>query len=174
MGLPLYTNFTSPIRKFNDFYVHRLIKNKINGAPYHQLTPENITALQNRQMTSRQAANETENWLKWQYMESLAGQTFQGVIQRSNSAGFFVKLTDNGIEGFVSTKDMPEKYSFDQVYMTLKSKSRTFTLDQVLTVKCGRVDKKRHQIIFDIVEEAKPDEVVSNDSPAQENTVPQS
>ncbi len=174
MGLPLYTNFTSPIRKFNDFYVHRLIKNKINGAPYHQLTPENITALQNRQMTSRQAANETENWLKWQYMESLADQTFQGVIQRSNSAGFFVKLTDNGIEGFVSTKDMPEKYSFDQVYMTLKSKSRTFTLDQVLTVKCGRVDKKRHQIIFDIVEEAKPDEVVSNESPAQENTVPQS
>lgn len=173
MGLPLYTNFTSPIRKYNDFYVHRLIKNDINGAPFHPLTTADIDALQRRQLASRQAANETESWLKWQYMEAFKNQVFDAKILRCNSAGFFVKLTENGIEGFVSTKDMPEKYSFDQTYMTLKSKTRTFILDQDIQVKVGKVDKKRHQILFDVVDAAEASESVSKiDSAPKEQASP--
>ncbi|PIE43490.1 MAG: 3'-5' exonuclease [Gammaproteobacteria bacterium] len=156
MGLDLYTNFTSPIRKYVDFYVHRLIKNKIKGTSFRPLTQKSLELLADAQQRARQSVNLMEQWLKAQYAETLKGQTFQARLFRSTSAGFFIKLDDVGLEGFVSTKDMPDKYSFDQVYLSLKSKKRGFFLDDQLTVVIDRIDSRRHQIVFKLKEDSEP------------------
>src|SRR5699024_11911718 len=57
MGLSAYTTFTSPLRKYSDLYVHRMIKAALWDAPMNALSGEQLSALQNTQIKARQAAN---------------------------------------------------------------------------------------------------------------------
>ncbi|MCP5169419.1 MAG: VacB/RNase II family 3'-5' exoribonuclease [Hahellaceae bacterium] len=158
MGLPAYTTFTSPLRKANDFYVHRLIKRLLNGETIACEQSETIATLQAQLIKARQAVNEMEQWLKCQYMESLPAQVWPATIIRTNSSGFQVRLDANGIEGFVSTRDMPEKFSFDQSWLRLSSKTCTFSLDDKIEVEVNGVDWKRRQINFKLKVEAAIEE----------------
>jgi ribonuclease R len=69
-------------------------------------------------------------------------------------AGFFVRLDANGLEGFVSCKDLDGKYSFDPVTMRLihNKNGRIFQLEQPVTVSFSGVDDERRQINFKLVE----------------------
>ncbi|MFE8070255.1 VacB/RNase II family 3'-5' exoribonuclease [Marinobacteraceae bacterium S3BR75-40.1] len=148
MGLEAYTTFTSPLRKYTDFYVHRLIKHALEDKPYPKLDEQQLVQLQQGQVQLRMAVNEVEQWLKRQFAPQLADQDLEAQIVHILPAGFQVRLAETGIEGFVSTKDMPEKYSFDPVTLRLSSKSQTFQLDQEVTVRFDTVDQERQQIRF--------------------------
>lgn len=174
MGLDSYTTFTSPIRKYSDFYVHRLIKHQLAqdlmsqdlavqdlAARHPDETPpapqllndQQIDELQQMLIKNRAASNEMEQWLKAQYASQLAGQTLEGTIVRTLPAGFYVRLQDTGIEGFVSAQSLGEKFSFDLVTLSLKSKTRSFLLEQTLLVTLGQVDLTRRQIQFLLAED---------------------
>ena len=109
MGLDAYTTFTSPLRKFSDFYVHRLIKSALWDTPMKALTEDQLEALQAAQIRARQAANSLEAWLKSDFAKTLGEEPMSGVISRTVPAGFFVRLDANGLEGFVSCKDLDGK-----------------------------------------------------------------
>ncbi len=173
MGFPLYTNFTSPIRKFGDFYVQRLIKHTLTGTAIRTMNERSLEMLQDAQLRARQSVGYMEGWLKAQYAESLKDQVFDAKIVRSISSGFFVRLNETGIEGFVSTKDMPDKYSFDQVYFTLISKKRGFKLDDPVRVAVQSIDPKRNQVLFILEEDIAPiqaSETVEQSTPEQSIT----
>ncbi len=167
MGLPVYTTFTSPLRKFSDFYVHRLIKAALWQQPMQALSASQLDALQAAQIRARQAANSLENWLKCQFAPSLGQAQFSGTISRTVSAGFYVRLDDNGLEGFVSSKSLTGKYSFDPVTLRLThtKNGRTFQLEQAVTVTLAEVDNDRKQILFTLVENAA-DTAPAQDAPA--------
>ncbi|WP_430416058.1 ribonuclease R family protein [Marinobacter adhaerens] len=154
MGLDAYTTFTSPLRKFSDFYVHRLIKAALWDTPMKALTEDQLEALQAAQIRARQAANSLESWLKSDFAKTLGEEPMAGVISRTVPAGFFVRLDANGLEGFVSCKDLDGKYSFDPVTMRLihNKNGRIFQLEQPVTVSFSRVDDERRQINFKLVE----------------------
>jgi len=159
MGLEAYTTFTSPLRKGNDFYVHRIIKKIINAEPANVLNDNDLEQLQERSLRARRAVNEMEQWLKCQFVEPMKEQSFEASVVRMTSAGFQVRLNENGIEGFVSTKAMPVKYSFDPNLMTLTSKSKDrFQLDQSVNVVLDSIDWKRKQIQFKIAAKAESSE----------------
>jgi ribonuclease R len=154
MGLDAYTTFTSPLRKFSDFYVHRLIKAALWNTPMKALTEDQLEALQAAQIRARQAANSLESWLKSDFAKTLGEEPMAGVISRTVPAGFFVRLDANGLEGFVSCKDLDGKYSFDPVTMRLihNKNGRIFQLEQPVTVSFAGVDDERRQINFKLVE----------------------
>ena len=154
MGLDAYTTFTSPLRKFSDFYVHRLIKAALWDTPMKALTEDQLEALQAAQIRARQAANSLESWLKSDFAKTLGEEPMAGVISRTVPAGFFVRLDANGLEGFVSCKDLDGKYSFDPVTMRLihNKNGRIFQLEQPVTVSFSGVDDERRQINFKLVE----------------------
>ncbi|MBW3227159.1 ribonuclease R family protein [Marinobacter adhaerens] len=154
MGLDAYTTFTSPLRKFSDFYVHRLIKAALWDTPMKALTEDQLEALQAAQIRARQAANSLESWLKSDFAKTLGEEPMAGVISRTVPAGFFVRLDANGLEGFVSCKDLDGKYSFDPVTMRLihNKNGRIFQLEQPVTVSFAGVDDERRQINFKLVE----------------------
>ncbi len=154
MGLNAYTTFTSPLRKFSDFYVHRLIKAALWDTPMKALTEDQLEALQAAQIRARQAANSLESWLKSDFAKTLGEEPMAGVISRTVPAGFFVRLDANGLEGFVSCKDLDGKYSFDPVTMRLihNKNGRIFQLEQPVTVSFSGVDDERRQINFKLVE----------------------
>ena len=154
MGLEAYTTFTSPLRKFSDFYVHRLIKSILWDTPMKALNAQQLEALQASQLRARQAANALETWLKSDYAKSLTPEPMAGTISRTLPSGFFVRLDSNGLEGFVSCKDLDGKYSFDPVTLRLihNKNGRIFQLEQRVTVTFAGVDEERRQIHFSLVD----------------------
>ncbi|KAA1172767.1 VacB/RNase II family 3'-5' exoribonuclease [Marinobacter salinexigens] len=154
MGLDAYTTFTSPLRKFSDFYVHRLIKAALWDVPMKALNSEQLEALQNAQIRARQAAASLEAWLKSDFAKTLGEEPMAGFISRTVPSGFFVRLDINGLEGFVSCKGLEGKYSFDPVTLRLihNKNGRIFQLDQPVKVTFAGVDEERRQINFQLVE----------------------
>lgn len=155
MGLPSYTTFTSPIRKYTDLLVHRIIKEKLHGKPQTRFSDEQLAAIQQRQDDSRQARSQMEQWLKCQFILPLVGQEFSGQVSQVNSNGFAVRLDDNLIEGFVETRALPDKYSFDPMRLRLKSKKLSIELDQAITVVVKEVDCDQRAIRFTLPVAAK-------------------
>ncbi|NWO05473.1 MAG: VacB/RNase II family 3'-5' exoribonuclease [Alteromonadaceae bacterium] len=154
MGLAAYTTFTSPLRKFSDFYVHRLIKAALWDKPIKALNSQQLEALQTAQFRARQAANTLEAWLKADYAKTLTEEPMEGTISRTLPAGFFVRLDANGLEGFVNCKDLDGKYSFDPVTLRLvhNKNGRIFQLDQRATVSFAGVDEEKRQINFRLLD----------------------
>ncbi|MBZ2169418.1 ribonuclease R family protein [Marinobacter sp. F4216] len=153
MGLDAYTTFTSPLRKFSDFYVHRLIKSALWDHPIKALSNEQLEQLQQAQIRARQAANSLEAWLKSDFAKTLGDEALPGIISRTIPAGFFVRLDTNGLEGFVSCKDLDGKYGFDPVTLRLvhNKNGRIFQLEQTVTVRFASVDEEKRQISFQLV-----------------------
>lgn len=152
MGLSLYTTMTSPLRKYSDYFVHRLIRHHLGLAGKPKWDESVLTALQESQWQLRQAVNEMENSLKCQFAPSLGNEPLEGVIVQVNAGGFLVKLEETGLVGFVASRDLPEKFSFDPVTHTIASDQRRFRLDQAVTVRFKEVDQERRQIRFDLVD----------------------
>ena len=154
MGLAAYTTFTSPLRKYSDFYVHRLIKAILWNSDTAALNEEKLLQLQQAQIRARQAANSLENWLKADFARTLGDGEFTGVISRTTPAGFFVRLDANGLEGFVSCKTLEGKYGFDPITLRLihNKNGRIFQLEQPVTVTFSGVDDERKQILFNLKE----------------------
>lgn len=148
MGLPAYTTMTSPLRKWLDFLVHRQIKACLRGAPGKGPDSATLSALQAALNLARQAMNEVEQAYRCQYLASRVGETAEGIIIRVLPAGFTVRLDDTGIEGFVSVKDLPGKYPFDPLLMTLQGEAGLFRLDQRVQVRVLEVESDRRNIRF--------------------------
>ncbi len=150
MGLSLYTTMTSPLRKYSDFFVHRLIRHHLGLSPRPQWDAEVLTALQESQWQLRQAVNEMEQSLKLKFAPSLGQEPLEGDIVQVTPSGFQVRLSETGLVGFVSTRDLNGKYSFDPITHTLSGKHR-FRLEQKVQVRFREVDEERRQIRFDLV-----------------------
>jgi len=100
------------------------------------------------------AANTLEAWLKSDYAKGLPADPMEGTITRTMPSGFFVRLDCNGLEGFVSCKELEGKFSFDPVTLRLvhNKNGRIFQLDQRVTVSFSGVDEERRQINFKLLE----------------------
>lgn len=156
MGLSVYTTFTSPLRKYSDFFVHRLVKHALGQGPQPELTEAELQQLQESQQRLRRVVNETEQWLKCQFAPTLGtSKGFPAQIVRITSPGFYVRLEENGLEGFVSMKDLEGKFSFDPVKLTLTGKKQGFRLDQKVRVAFKDVDQERRQINFKLLPDAE-------------------
>lgn len=157
MGLEQYTTFTSPLRKAQDYLIHRQISALLKGKK-DAIDNSRLTKLAEATQAIRNTVNDAEQWLKCQFIAQQQGP-FEATILRAFSTGFQVKLIDNGIEGFVSTKEMEGKYSFNQERLQITSKGQSFELDQVVKVHLKNIDWSRKQIQFALFEE-KPEAIV--------------
>ena len=153
MGLARYATFTSPIRKYSDFLNHRAIKARLLGKSLPALTAAQLTKMQEQLDRGRQAANLVEQWLKCVYLQKSAALTHRGTISHINSSGFSVRLDDSGIEGFVDTRQLPEKYSFDAATLRLSTGARIYQLEQPIEVTVSAIDLKKRSINFQMINE---------------------
>lgn len=163
MGLKAYTTFTSPIRKYSDLHVHRLIKAKLHKTEATLLNEQQLEQLQDSLGKARQARQQMEQWLKCQYLQAHQGERAEGIVSQINSNGFTVRLNGTGIEGFVDTRLIKEKYSFDPLRLRLTSKSLIVELDQAINITIDELDINQRRIGFGLCkeEQANPDKPAS-------------
>ena len=157
LACPYYCHFTSPIRRYPDLQIHRIIKEQLRGRMdgkrilhYEEILPE--VAKHSSQMERRadEAERETERLKKAQYMVSRIGEKFEGVISGVTAWGIYVELP-NTVEGMVHVSRMAGDYYYydEQAYeMIGRDTGRTFRLGQKVDVIVDDVDLQMKSVDF--------------------------
>jgi len=149
-----YTHFTSPIRRYPDLVVHRILKAAMlrkGQGPGHAQLEAIATESSERERLADQAERELVDWKKMILLERHLGDSFPGIIIGVWKDGFTVELIDMFVEGFVPVSDMPEDYfQLDPSTRALvgrRSKKR-FRLGDRLEVQITRIDKLLRRAYF--------------------------
>ena len=155
-----YTHFTSPIRRYPDTTVHRLLRTylfdgKMDMGTIRKWEEKLIYIAEHSSERERAAVDcerEVEDMKMAEYMEQHIGETFEGMISSVTSFGMFVEL-DNLIEGLVSFKDMDDFYHYDEERMTLTGEKNhvKYSIGDKVMVKVIRASKEEKTIDFEVV-----------------------
>lgn len=146
LAIDKYCHFTSPIRRYPDLAVHRIVKEAING----RLTPDNVgryasfatmAAVESseNEIKAQMAERDIEDLYKTAYMTQYIGETFRGVITSVTSFGFFVEL-DNTCEGLVPVSSLDGYYEYNEKTFTLSRNDEIFCLGMEVNVVIENVD----------------------------------
>jgi ribonuclease R len=147
LGFAEYTTFTSPLRKANDYLLHKQVRELLAGAGATEIQYTTLNKLEAQQGEVRAAAYDLEQWLKCKFI-ARSEEQYQAEVVRVFTTGFQVRLLENGIEGAVNARDIEGKCSFNQDLMTMTTKQGEFKLGQTVQVKLKDVDWSRKQIQF--------------------------
>ncbi len=160
LGSKCYTHFTSPIRRYPDTTVHRLLRTYLFSKNLSTRTlqswEEKLTyiALQSssRERASIECEREVEDMKMAEYMESHIGEAFEGMISSVTNFGMFVEL-DNLIEGLVPLRDMKGFYHYDEEKLTLTEEKTNlkYRIGERVIVRVVRASKEEKTIDFEII-----------------------
>ena len=156
-----YCHFTSPIRRYPDLQIHRIIKDSLRGrlnerkiSHYNKILPE--VALQSSKMERRadEAERETVKLKKAEYMKDHLGEIYEGVISGVTNYGIYVEL-DNTVEGMVHVNSMRnDYYYFDEIHYELVGQESgvKYKLGERVLVQVKRVDMTSKTIDFRLID----------------------
>jgi len=152
-----YCHFTSPIRRYPDLQIHRIIKDDLRGrlqeekaAHYRQILPEVAKQSSEKERRADEAERETEKLKKAEYMEEHWGEVFEGAISGITSYGIYVELP-NTVEGLVHISMLPGDYYYydeDAYEMVGSNTGRKFQLGNRVRVRVKNIDKRNRTIDF--------------------------
>ena len=158
-----YTHFTSPIRRYPDLQIHRIIKENLRGglaeerrAHYEAILPQAAIQSSALERRAEEAERETEKLKKCQYMSRFVGEEFAGVISGITNWGFYVELP-NTVEGLVRMSDLADDYYiFDEKnYELVGERTRkTYKLGQSVRVTVSGTDPVLRSVDFVLAEDA--------------------
>jgi len=157
LAIEKYCHFTSPIRRYPDLAVHRIIKEVLHGkadeariselAAFADRTAANSSECEIR---AQQAERAIDELYKAIYMANHVGETFEAVISSVTNFGFFAQL-DNTCEGLVHTTTLDGYFTFNEKLMTLSCGHRVYRLGDKVTVKLEEVDITARKLSFTVV-----------------------
>ncbi|WP_119394159.1 VacB/RNase II family 3'-5' exoribonuclease [Salinibius halmophilus] len=150
LGMSHYTTVTSPIRKYTDLMLHRIIVALLEQQPVPNLTPEDLAIISDRQGASRRPANEAESWMMCEYLQRDIDKTFRGQVVGISKGGVNVVLTDVGAMGFAPMK-RDESFEFLGDSQLAKLADKTLTLGIEVDVLLAGVDVERRALTFKLV-----------------------
>ncbi|MBS5553921.1 MAG: RNB domain-containing ribonuclease, partial [Streptococcus mitis] len=151
-----YTHFTSPIRRYPDLLVHRMIRDysrsKEIAEHFEQVIPEIATQSSNRERRAIEAEREVEAMKKAEYMEEYVGEEYDAVVSSIVKFGLFVELP-NTVEGLIHITNLPEFYHFNERDLTLRGEKSgtTFRVGQQIRIRVERADKMTGEIDFSYI-----------------------
>ncbi len=152
-----YCHFTSPIRRYPDLQIHRIIKDQLRGrmseekaARYREILPEVAKHSSEMERRADEAERETEKQKKVQYMEERIGNIYEGVISGITAWGIYVELP-NTVEGMIHVSKLEGDYFYyrEETYeMTGRDTGRTFKLGEKVRIAVNGVDRMSKTIDF--------------------------
>jgi len=162
-----YTHFTSPIRRYPDLQIHRIIKENLHGgltekrmAHYDKILSSVTVQCSTTERRAEEAERETIKLKKCEYMMKRIGEVFEGVISGVTTWGFYVELP-NTVEGLVHVNELHgDYYIFDEERMELRGEmtGKSYKLGQKIQVAVSGTDRLTRTIDFIPAEDAgKPE-----------------
>ena len=157
LAFEYYTHFTSPIRRFPDMMVHRLLTKYLDGGRSVSATKYEDLCDHSSNM-EQIAANAERASIKdkqVEFMTERLGQVFDGVISGVTEWGLYVELNENKCEGMIPIRDLGDDYyEFDEKNYCLRGrrKHRTYSLGDTITIKVARANLEKKQLDFALVE----------------------
>ena len=156
-----YTHFTSPIRRYPDLQIHRIIKESIRGRlneeridHYHRILEEVALQSNTTERRAEEAQRETVKLKKVEFIKEHIGEIFEGVISGMTKWGIYVQLP-NTIEGMVHVMSMVDdyyEYHEQRHEMVGEVTGKTYKLGQLVTIQVAGADITRRTIDFDFVD----------------------
>ena len=153
-----YCHFTSPIRRYPDLQIHRIIKENLRGRMngdrrnhYESILPEVTKKCSERERLAEEAERETIKLKKVEYMAEHIGEVFEGVISSITKWGIYVELP-NTIEGLIHVTNMRDdhyNYIEDSYEMVGERTGNTYKLGQTVCVKVIGTDRLQRTIDFE-------------------------
>ena len=157
LAFPYYTHFTSPIRRYPDMMVHRLLERYLAGG--RSVTQKKYEDLCDHCSEMEQiAANAERASIKYkqvEFMQDKLGMVFDGVISGVTEWGLYVELNENKCEGLVPIRDLDDDYyEFDDKNYCLmgRRKKRQYRLGDPITIKVAQANLERKQLDFQLAE----------------------
>ena len=161
LGFESYTHFTSPIRRYPDLMVHRLLtRYLIEGKESADVssTEEQCDHASDMESVAANAERSSIKYKQVEYMIPRLGQTFTGVITGLADWGIYVELDENKCEGLVPARDLEDDYyEYDETSFSLVGRhtGRRFRLGDQLEVTVAQADLARRQLDFALAESSK-------------------
>ncbi len=154
----MYCHFTSPIRRYPDLTIHRIIKLFLRGQLEGKLLTEQrqfVAASSLNSSDREQAADKVErdvdDLYRVFYMTHHIGEEFEGIVSGVTNFGVFVQL-ENTVEGMIKITDLPrDGYVFDDLDNVLKGAKNTFTIGKKVKVKCVNANVLAREIDFVLI-----------------------